>query len=438
MTLFFDHYQTVRDSLPEALYPRDARDAAMAQFEELGLPGRRQETWRHTDIAAALKNFTPSSDAPDALPEARPFQEIDSHVMTFSNGCLEGSSSRGNGQGLVLDTLLRGLSQESRPAGSRPSGSRPSGSRPSGSRPSGSRPSGSRPSGSRPKGALECLTTALAQDGAWVHVSSGVRVHKPIQLLFLTSESGLALTYNQVVLEPDAHATVLECHLGHGPSFSGTALDIHLARGATLRHVRFQAEGDKAIHVSLPRVHLEEGAQYDFWLAARGAKLSRLQGAIRLCGSGARAQFRTVMRLAGKRHCDVTLQVSHEATECESLVDARSVLEEDARGVCQVRTTVWRGAQRTQARQSLKTLLLSAGARMHTQPALAVFADDVQCAHGATSGGFDEEVLFYLRTRGISQEEARELLMQAFIDEILESVPDKDIRRCAKAFVVSP
>ena len=406
MTPFVDHYEAVRENLPEVLCARERRDAAMAQFCELGLPGRHQETWRHTDMAAALRNFSPvlqqSVLQQSVLPGERPFAGIDCHLVTFANGCLlqEQSSPLGKIDGMVLDSVLRGPPQDFRPAN-----------------------------------ALECLTTALARDGALIHVDAGVRVKRPIQLLFLFSDSSLGMTRNRVILEAGARATVLECHMGRGFSFAGTMLDIHLGAGARLHHVRLQAEGEEAIHMSLPQVRLEEKAQYDFWLVAQGAKLSRLQGSIGLCGSGARAQFATVMRLMDKRHCDATLQVSHEATECESLVNTRSVLEGDARGVFQVRTTVWRGAQRTKARQILKTLLLSAGARMHAQPALAVFADDVQCAHGATSGGFDEDVLFYLRTRGIVLEKAKELLMQAFLEEVLRSIPGEKIRRCAKTFL---
>jgi Fe-S cluster assembly protein SufD len=180
---------------------------------------------------------------------------------------------------------------------------------------------------------------------------------------------------------------------------------------------------------------MEEGAKYEAFTITTGAGLSRNQIHADLKGENIVCRLNGVNMLDGSEIADTTITVEHQAPNCESYQDYRSVATDKAVGTFQGKIHVHQIAQKTDGYQMAKSLLLSSQATMNTKPELEIYADDVKCSHGATAGRLDEDALFYLRARGIPENQARNLLIQAFVNEVIEGVTDKDVREQASLIV---
>ena len=197
---------------------------------------------------------------------------------------------------------------------------------------------------------------------------------------------------------------------------------------AALKHVKLQRDGDDALHLSTWLVELGADARYDAFQFSTGAALARNQVYLRFAGEGAAADMSGAFLLRGQQHCDTTLLVEHRVPHCASRELFKGVLDDEARGVFQGKIIVSPGAQKTDGKQMSGALLLSERAEFDSKPELEIFADDVVCGHGSTSGQIDEDLLFYLEARGIPEAQARALLIQAFVGEALEKVEDEALR----------
>jgi Fe-S cluster assembly protein SufD len=238
-----------------------------------------------------------------------------------------------------------------------------------------------------------------------------------------------------VVVGEGAIATVIESFEGpDGVAYqSNTAAELQVGNKAWLEYVRVQAEGDAAIHLATILANIGAQAKLHTCSLTVGAAVSRLSVFLRCTGEGSETRLSGATLLRRKQHADTTLFVDHMTRGCSSREIFKSALDDESRGVFQGKIVVRPGAQKTDAKMMSAALLLGAAAEADHKPELEIFADDVQCGHGATAGALDEGLLFYLRARGIPRKEAEALLIRAFIGEAMEAVPHEALREAVLA-----
>jgi Fe-S cluster assembly protein SufD len=281
---------------------------------------------------------------------------------------------------------------------------------------------------------MVALNTMLADDGAALHVPAG-HDGGTVQLVSVATGDVDFHPRHSVRLGKGARLTLVEVSAGAGTYLLNTVAEIHVAAGAHLTHIRLQDEAVTAFHVSTTYADVESGATYDSFTLNLGARLSRTEVHAQLTGAGAIAHLNAAQILTGSQHADFTTVVGHAAPGCTSRQTVKNVLADRSRGVFQGKIEVARVAQKTDGYQMNQALLLSPYAEVDSKPELEIFADDVKCSHGATVGELDAEQLFYLRSRGIPDAEARSILVRAFLAEALDAVADGTIRGRLEAAV---
>ncbi len=233
-----------------------------------------------------------------------------------------------------------------------------------------------------------------------------------------------------VIAEPGARAMLIESH--EGPSGSdyqvNAALEMFVGERAHIDHVKIIGEGADALHVSTLAAAIAARARFNTFTFTTGGAVVRNQMFLNFDGEDTVAGIRGATLLGGRQHADTTLLVNHVARGCQSREMFKSVLDDEAHGVFQGRIVVRRGAQKTDAKMMTRALLLSERAEADNKPELEIYADDVQCGHGATAGALDEELKFYLMARGIPAAEAEALLIQAFLGEAIEGIEHAGLR----------
>jgi Fe-S cluster assembly protein SufD len=274
--------------------------------------------------------------------------------------------------------------------------------------------------------------TVLAECGFSLNISAGVETTGPVEVIFIGGISESSVAYKPsiaIVLEENSRASVLENHMGLGDNiyFSNGVTEVSVGQNAQLNHIKIQAEGSGAYHLSNLRARVGRDGAYDACTLSIGAKLSRNDINARLEGEGATCSLNGATLLRDTQHCDNTTVVDHLVpnTACDEVF--KGVLDDKSRSVFQGKIVVHKDAQKTDGRQYCRTLLLSDDAEVNAKPELEIYADDVKCAHGATVGEIDEAALFYLRSRGIPEKRARSLMVESFLGEALENIDADDI-----------
>lgn len=232
----------------------------------------------------------------------------------------------------------------------------------------------------------------------------------------------------KIVLEEGAQATIIERHDGQGAYWKNMSTEIVLGANARLNHVRIQTDTMDAVQTNMVHITMDRDANLNSFSINLGGKLTRHDIHAVLNGTGIECSLNGVSLLKGAQHGDTTIVMEHTAPHCVSNQFYRTLLDDAARGVFQGKVHVHRAAQKTDGYQLANTILLSPKAEMDTKPELEIYADDVKCSHGTTTGALDEEPLFYLRSRGLSEAQARMLLVQAFVDEVIGKVEDEAIQ----------
>lgn len=283
---------------------------------------------------------------------------------------------------------------------------------------------------------LAQINAAEARDGITLDIPAG----EDAGTLLLISHAAATTPFachlrHRISLGQGASLTIIEISKGDGVYWHNPVTDITLAAGARLNHYRLQDESREAFCTATIRAQIELGATYEHFTATIGAKLSRMEIHAALVGEQAVAHLNAAQLLDHEQHGDFTTVVAHKAPNCPSRQTVRSVLSGLARGVFQGRIEVDRIAQKTDGYQMSRALLLSPHAEMDIKPELQIYADDVKCSHGATIGTLDESQLFYLRSRGIPADEARALLIRAFLEEALEPVTQEDAKTLFEAAI---
>jgi len=408
-------FAQARDRLPgdEAILAR--RNSAFDLFAKQGLPHRRIEEWKYTDLRALMRDAKPLASPPDASAKARAkdagrvLDDLDARRLVFVDGAFvpELSDLRELEAGLVVGSLAQALADGDPVVAARLGKLAPA------------------------NDAAVALNTALMGDGAVIRVASGATIERPLHLLFVASEKPAAtFTRSLVTIDHGARVMLIESH--EGPAGSdyqvNAALELFVGDGAHVDHVKVIGEGTEALHVSTLAAAIGAHARFNTFSFISGGSLVRNQLFLRLDGEGTVAGIRGASLLKDRQHADTTLFADHIARDCQSREMFKSVLDNEAHGVFQGRIIVRRHAQKTDAKMMTQALLLSERAEADNKPELEIFADDVQCGHGATAGALDEELKFYLMARGIPPAEAEAMLIQAFLGEAIEGIEHAGLR----------
>ena len=395
---------------PPWLFP--LRKAGMARFAELGFPTLRDEDWRFTNVAPIAKlPFKPVFGAVrDGLtPEIASqftFGTLPANRLVFVNGqyVAQFSSPGEQQQGVVISSLAAALGSDSVLVQKHLARYVQTESN-----------------------AFAALNTAFFQDGAFIYIPAGKKLEAPIHLLFIsTSKEPGATSHprNLVVAEKGGQAVILESYVStiDAPYFTNAVTEIVLGEGAVLEHCKFQDEAISAFHVAAIHAQLGRGCNLISHSIATGARLSRNNIRTVLSGEGIECVLNGLYLAKGDQLADHHMVVEHAQAHCNSHEYYNGILDGRSKGVFHGRILVRQAAQKTDAKQTNKNLLLSEDATADTKPQLEIYADDVKCTHGATIGQLNEESIFYLRARGIGSETARRMLIHAFAGEITDRI----------------
>jgi Fe-S cluster assembly protein SufD len=396
---------------------KDLREGGIARFHDLGFPNMKQEAWRHTSVAPIAEGSFELAKPPARIPQLddiRPFLLFETgYRLVFVDGFFQPSLSTPffddiqslthvvtHRQDLVRQHLGKYATTQDRP--------------------------------------FSALNTAFLSDGAFVHVPAKATVAEPIQLLFLASGKPVVThPRNLVVIEREARASIVETYasLSHGPYWTNSVTEVVVGEAGRVDYHRVQRESARACHVATTQTHQGRDSTVNLHSVAFGAKLARHDIGSVMAGPGGRLILNGLYLLAGEQHADHHTTIDHAADHCASHEYFNGVLDDKSRGVFTGRIIVRPGAQKTDSKQTNNNLLLSADAHADSQPQLEIYADDVKCTHGSTVGPLDPRALFYLRSRGLGEREARRLLTYGFAAEILGRMEVATLRAQLDAIV---
>jgi Fe-S cluster assembly protein SufD len=396
---------------------------AVGQLQQLALPERREEGWRYTPLPPVLEHsFNPAEPEedllfPDDVSQLR-LTEADSPCIVLLNGFFMPELSSLPEDGSVeIHNLRTALCSNSSDAFARLG----------------------ELSGEQPH-LFTALNTAMMGEGAYIRIPAGSVLDKPIEVLHvsISFESGfIAQPRLLVVLEEGAQATLIEHyeHLSDTLCLNNMVVEIFLEAGAKLLHPRLQNESLRTRHLSSLHIRQAAGSRYQGTTLALGGAWSRTEFHVGFSGSGADCELNGFYLAGDKQSHDMHLDVIHSVPACTSRERFKGILYGHSRAVFDGDVVVKPDAQKTDARLTNDNLLLSRDAEIDTKPRLEIYADDVQCSHGTTVGQIDPEMLFYLRARGIPQEQAVHMICAGFASEILVTCQWEPLQQRAQAFL---
>lgn len=414
-TALAQEFAQARARLPGGQAIADRRAAAFDLFAREGLPHRRVEEWKYTDLRVIMREAKPLAEPPDATAKARAktagrwLGDVECRRIVFVDGAFaaELSDIAALEGGLTITSLANALD------GNDPVLSSHLGKL------------------AAPDNMAIALNTALMGDGAVIRVAANATIERPLHLLFVASGKPNAdFVRSLIVVERGARVMLIESYEGApGVDYQvNTALELFVADEAHVDHVKIVGEGADALHVSSLAVAIGAKARFNAFNFVTGGAVVRNQLFVNFDGENTVANIRGATLIKGRQHADTTLVAQHGAPGCQSREVFKSVLDDEAHGVFQGRIIVRPGAQQTDAKMMTRALLLSERAEADNKPELEIFADDVQCGHGATAGALDDELKFYLMARGIPAAEAESLLIQAFLGEAVEGIEHAGLR----------
>jgi Fe-S cluster assembly protein SufD len=395
------------------------RRAALDAFAAAGFPTTRQEAWRHTNVAPVLAvPYRPDGDTGrngidrEAI-ERYTFEPWDCSHLVFINGRYSPGLSRLRRlpEGVVVTSLAEAIVRRRDLVEPHLGRVVAAAGRP-----------------------FAALNTAMLEDGAFVHVPDRVAVPEDIHLLHVSSPRGgptVSWPRTLVVAGAGSQVAVVESFVSHGapgPGFTSPVTEIVVGDGAVVDHHRIQREGEKTSHIANTAARVGRNGSFGSWNIGLGGALTRNDLDCLLDGEGAQCRLDGLYVGTGSQHVDNHTCIDHARPRCSSQEFYKGVLDGRARGVFDGRIIVRPDAQKTDARQINRNLILSEDALVDTKPQLEIFADDVKCTHGATVGQLEDDALFYLRSRAIGLEMARNLLIQAFMSEVLHRIRIDAIR----------
>lgn len=393
------------------------RESAFNSFERLGFPTVRQEEWKYTNVAPISKaNFEPVVEGAGSLDAAQlqPFiyEEARASRLVFVNGFYrpELSSTEALPDGVIALDIAAALREEKHAENLREQLARIADFN---------------------ENAFTALNTAFLESGAFIQIPEGTQVEAPLHLLFLSDGQGVSSPRVLVVAGRGSTATVIESYAGvrDGDAYlTNAVVDVSLEEGAQLNHYKVQRESPEAFHIATTRAALGRASSFNLTTITLGALLSRHDVHVTLDDEGAECWVDGLYLVGATQHTDTHSVIDHRRPHCTSHQLYKGILDGKSRAVFNGKVFVREGAQQTDAQQTNRNLLLSNEARVDTKPQLEIFADDVKCAHGATVGQLEEEELFYLSSRGLNADLARNLLTYGFAEEVIAKIKIESIR----------
>jgi Fe-S cluster assembly protein SufD len=420
-----ERFAAARATLPGTGAAARLREGAFAAFEQKGLPHRRVETWKYSDLRNRLKTVEPLAGRPGrdaaavALGEMHDvFAVLDRYRLVLVDGYLMSEISDVDAlleEGVEVASFAELLAGEGKMAADL-----------------------------LHTPALigddigVALNVAFAADGAVVFLKNGARPSKPVEIVNIATAQTPQAVYSRhrVVAGDDVEATFLESTVGGCDNTEINAFTEYRAgRGTKLTVARLQVTDVGVMQIATNYLHLGAEAKLKHLSVEAGAAFSRNQTFVSFAGEHARADILGVSMVDDRRHVDQTLIVDHAVPHCDGTELFKTVLYDEAHGVFQGQILVRHGAQKTNSKMMSQALFLSETAEMDAKPELEIFADDVICGHGATSGQIDRTMLFYLMARGIPRAEAERLLIEAFLADAVDSLDEPAIGDALKSAV---
>lgn len=400
----FSAYLAAGNHEPQSL--KDLRNQAFGQFREIGFPARTWEEWRFTGTAAVEKTpfrLTGAQDLPSAAENYGDTLAIP--TLLFVNGHYQPQQSE-IPEGVVVKSLLDAyLEEPSNVCNGFATGPSP----------------------------FSYLNTAFMNTGLFIQISGDAAEETRLRVLFQTTERDEpVMNHPRFVLETDtdSRCTIVEHYRGSGetPYWNNAVTAFRLAADSYVNHIRIQEENRTAVHLATSHYQMESGASVNSQQIARGSALYRNDVQVHLSGRDAYAILKGLCLAARDQHFDCHISVDHQIERVRSLMLFKYILADRAEGVFNGRAIVRPKAQQIDADQKNKNLLLSRNASMNSNPQLEIYADDVKCTHGSSTGQLDEDALFYLRSRGIDPQTAQALMIGGFANQILDEIEPSAVR----------
>jgi Fe-S cluster assembly protein SufD len=403
----------------EPAWLSELRQEAFARFTALGFPTTKDEAWRYTSVAAIAKRpFRPAAEETALLsrrPLPVPLPGGEGARFVFVNGRLAPELSKGTfGAGVVV-TLREAL--RDRPEAVEAHLGKIAGFE---------------------KSAFTALNTAFLEDGAFILLPKGAVIEEPVHLVFLSAagnEPVVSHTRVLVVAEANSQAKIIETYVGDSAYFTNAVTEIVCGDGAVVEHYKMQREGPLAFHVQTIQAAQGRGSRFDSHNLCLGAALARTDINVLFQAEGGECSLNGLFVTAGAQHVDNHTLIDHARPHCTSRELYKGILDGKSRGVFHGKIVVRPDAQKTDAIQTNKNLLLSREALVNSTPALEILADDVKCRHGSTIGQLDASALFYLRARGLGEAAARAMLTYGFAADLTSRIRVPWIREEAEAFL---
>jgi len=412
--------ETHFSALPADDPMRAVRESAFDVFRSNGLPHRRVEEWKYTDLRALVSDVpppakpAPSAAARDALQRADVFAPLKPARVVFVNGTFVPPLS--DLEGVTDDIDFASLGRFIADGGASLEGALDPAEAP-----------------------ILALNTAFVSDGAVLRIRDGATPTRPIEIVnvFAGVMPALQTLRHQIAVGAGAKATIFMTFAGpDGVAYQTNAVtELEIAAGAEVQLVTAQEEGDKAIHLGLLLPRLAAEVKFEPFVYAAGGLVARSEIRMTFEDEGSDVGLRGVTIGRDKQHLDTTLVVTHAAPRCGGHEYFKAAMDGQSQGVFQGKIVVDPGAQKTDSKMMSRALLLSESAEFSNKPELEIFADDVVCGHGATSGRIDEQMLFFLRSRGIEKSEAERMLVLAFLAEAVEMIGDEAVVAALEARV---
>jgi Fe-S cluster assembly protein SufD len=403
----------------------DLRRAGQDRFREVGFPSNKLEDWRQTNVAPIARTAFKAAPSNASLKlrdiERFSFRNQSLCEFVFVNGVFSSElSSVGElPRGLRVTSLAAAVSAGSKRLETHLGKYADINANP-----------------------FVALNTGFVRDGAAIYIDRGVAIDRPIHLLFVSTPSAEPTASHPrvlIVADNNVDATIVETYvgIGSGAYFTNAVSEVIAGDNTRIDHCRLQHETLEAFHVSTTQAQVGRSSTFITQSATLGAQLTRNDLNVVLNGEGAEATMNGLVLINGKQHCDNHTLLDHAKPHCPSHELYKHVLGGSSTGVFRGKILVRKDAQKTDSKQTSRSLLLSDDADMNSQPALEIYADDVKCTHGSTTGPVDEEMMFYIRSRGVSTEAARALLTYAFAADITRRIQVAPVREYLENFMAA-
>lgn len=393
------------------------REESLKKFEKFEFPHMKNEEWKYTNVKPILQqNFKPAAiankvEVDQKLVDEKLFNQFDCNVMVFVNGLYESSLSKLDclPEGVVIDSLKNVLHEKPELVENKITKL------------------------SRTENSFNALNGAFAIDGAFIYVPAGKVIDKPIQLLFLGgsyTEEILSQPRNLIIAEESTQVKIIANYqsIGDQKYFTNVITEVYADKNSNVDLYKIQNEGSEVYHVEKVDAYQEKHSVFSHFSLSFGGAIVRNDINSNLDDEHIECNLFGLYLGNNNQHVDNHTYVDHAKPNCMSNELYKGILDGKSRGVFNGKIMVREDAQKTEAYQSNKTVLLSDDSRIDTKPQLEIFADDVKCSHGATVGHLDDEAYFYIRSRGVPSHIAKSMLIRAFVSDVVEKIKIEELR----------